>query len=131
MTKAPEASETPELPELPSGDNRVREITVGDLATKIAQDAASNAPLLLLDVREKWERDLCTLPHSLHIPCAEILNRAEELSPDSEIIVFCHHGYRSFQTCCVLQHLGFDKVRNLKGGIEAWAQEIDTKMSRY
>jgi len=88
-------------------------------------------PPLLLDVREDWERQICHLEHSLHIPMGELEFRAEELDPDTEIVVYCHHGVRSATVVHYLQRLGFRDVKNLAGGLARWARMVDPTMRQY
>src|SRR5689334_20921735 len=81
----------------------------------------------LLDVRNPDEYALCNLGGHL-IPFAELLTRIHELNPDQHIIVHCHAGGRSRRATEVLMNQGFKKVSNLRGGITAWANEIDPSM---
>lgn len=100
----------------------------------LAERQKRGDPLVLIDVREGWERQICTFPGSVHCSLSEwSLHNQETLceSKDCEIVVFCHHGYRSLQACLLLQRQGFTDVMNLKGGIDAWAQEVETDMPRY
>ena len=53
------------------------------------------------------------------------------LNPEDEVIVYCHTGVRSFHVGKFLEHNGFKNVANLRGGIEAWAREVDKTMARY
>jgi rhodanese-related sulfurtransferase len=87
---------------------------------------------LLLDVRQDWETKLCRLDNSIHIPIEEIELRVEELSPDDEIVVYCHQGVRSAAVAQYLreQH-GFKNVKNLAGGLDFWARSVDPGMRRY
>jgi rhodanese-related sulfurtransferase len=89
-------------------------------------------PPTLLDVREEWETKLCRLENALHIPIEEIEFRADELNPDDEIVVYCHQGVRS---AAVAQYLrerrGFERVKNLQGGLDFWARSVDPTMRRY
>lgn len=87
--------------------------------------------LLLLDVREPSERQYCAIDGSTHIPMGEIPARMGELDPDKEIVVYCHHGMRSFQVAAFLMGRGYDKVINLAGGIDAWSLTIDPDVPRY
>jgi sulfur-carrier protein adenylyltransferase/sulfurtransferase len=103
------------------------EITPGDL--KAALDRRQ-APLLL-DVRQDWETRLCRLPNAVHIPIEEIELRVEELNPQDDIVVYCHQGVRSAAVAEYLRSLGFARVRNLSGGLDAWARTIDPTMRRY
>ncbi len=87
--------------------------------------------LLLLDVREPWERELAVIDPSVHIPMNEIADRASELPKDREIVVYCHGGTRSAMVAGYLEHNGFSSVANLSGGIEAWSVDVDPKVPRY
>jgi rhodanese-related sulfurtransferase len=93
----------------------------------------SENPPLLLDVREPWEFARCHIAGSELIPMQQIPLAAEqaELDPTREIVVICHHGIRSRQVAYYLEHLGFTKLINLEGGVEAWAQDVDPTMERY
>lgn len=88
-------------------------------------------PPVLLDVREDWETRLCRLPNAVHIPIEEIERRVEELDPEDEIVVYCHQGVRSAAVARWLEGLGFRSVRNLAGGLDAWARTVDPTMRRY
>src|SRR5256712_4909168 len=87
---------------------------------------------LLLDMRQDWETKLCRLENAVHIPIEEIELRTEELNPDDEIVVYCHQGVRSAAVAAYLreQH-GFKNVKNLAGGLDAWARSVDPAMRRY
>ncbi|MBI4611542.1 MAG: sulfurtransferase [Candidatus Rokubacteria bacterium] len=88
-------------------------------------------PLVLLDVRQGWELQLCRLPGAVHIPIEEIEFRTEELNPEDDIVVFCHQGIRSAAVAHYLRGLGFRKAVNLAGGLDLWAQTVDPSMRRY
>ncbi|HUW98166.1 MAG TPA: rhodanese-like domain-containing protein [Acidiferrobacter sp.] len=87
--------------------------------------------VVLLDVREPWERNLCSLPNSLHAPMQQIPATIASLDPEKEVIVYCHTGIRSFHVGKFLEHNGFKNVANLAGGIARWAQAVDPTMARY
>jgi rhodanese-related sulfurtransferase len=93
-------------------------------------DGARPAPLVL-DVREPWEHDVCSIAGSQLIPMQEIPVRVAELPRERDIVVFCHHGMRSLQVAAFLARAGFDKVLNLAGGIAAWAEQVEPSMARY
>jgi len=99
-----------------------------ELQERLAKEAGS---LVFLDVREPWEYDICHISGSLHIPMGEIHTRLDELNTEHEWVVVCHHGMRSYQVAVYLQQNGFSKVINLAGGVDAWAVQVDLKMSRY
>ena len=91
---------------------------------------ANDRPVLV-DVRETWETKLCRLENALHIPIEEFEVRAEELNPADDIVVYCHHGVRSAAVADYLRQLGYPRVRNLAGGLDAWASSVDRSMRRY
>lgn len=87
--------------------------------------------LVLLDVREPEEVLLARLPGALHIAMGEVPGRLHELDPDSEIVVFCHHGIRSASVAQFLAQREFAHVVNLAGGIDAWSASVDRSVPRY
>ena len=86
---------------------------------------------VLLDVREPYEYSLCHLESSTLIPVEELPDRMGELSKESELVVYCHVGIRSALAVKQLRHAGYRNVRNLLGGIDAWARDVDTTMPIY
>ena len=86
---------------------------------------------VLVDVRDDWETKLCRLDNALHIPMEELEFRTEELNPADDIVVYCHHGVRSAAVADYLRRLGFTRVRNLAGGLDAWALTVEPGMRRY
>ena len=100
-------------------------------ALKSWLDDASRAKPVLLDVRETWEFELCKLSGSTLVPMSTIQGRLDELNRDAETVVICHHGGRSMQVALFLERQGFGRVFNLTGGVDAWAQTVETTMARY
>ena len=88
-------------------------------------------PPVLLDVREDWEIEMCSLPGIKHIPMHLVPERAGEIDRDAELVVICHHGVRSMQVAMFLERQGFSSLYNLSGGVAAWADEVDSSMRRY
>ena len=86
---------------------------------------------LLIDVREKWEFDICHLEDSTLIPMRQIPEALDNLDPEQHTVVICHSGIRSQQVCIYLEHAGFNNVWNLTGGVHAWATQIDRRMATY
>jgi len=105
-----------------------KEITPQQLAPLLEQDAAA---LLLLDVREPWEWNLVHIEGATHMPMHLVPLRHNELPDDKLIVTICHHGVRSLQVGAFLQHVGFDRVVSLQGGIDAWSAMIDPSLPRY
>ena len=102
-----------------------KQITVQELNTQL-----ENNKLKLLDVREKFELNICSINNSIHIPMQEIGTRINELSDNLEYAVICHSGVRSYHTCEFLYNNGFI-VYNVIGGIDEWASSVDYGMKRY
>jgi len=91
----------------------------------------SRAKPVLLDVREAWELERCALDNITWIPMRDVQLRVDELDPDKDIVVICHHGVRSFYVARYLEQQGFTNVYNLSGGVEKWARHIDPNMPTY
>jgi sulfur-carrier protein adenylyltransferase/sulfurtransferase len=86
---------------------------------------------LIVDVREPFELNICRLAGARHVPMREIPQHVEELANDRGVLVLCHTGVRSLRVTEWLREQGLDKVSNIRGGIDAWAREIDPQMMRY
>ncbi|MGA8664625.1 MAG: rhodanese-like domain-containing protein [Thermoplasmata archaeon] len=104
------------------------ELTPEEVAEKMR---ARPSELVLLDVREPWERGLAVIEPSLHIPMGEVPTRVAELPKDRLIVVYCHGGMRSALIAGYLEGHGFASVANLSGGIDAWSTDVDPKVPRY
>jgi rhodanese-related sulfurtransferase len=87
-------------------------------------------PTAILDVREPWEHEICAIPGARLIPMDQLVARVGEIDPKREIIVHCHHGQRSAAVVEWLRRQGIPAV-NLRGGIDAWAVEVDPTLARY
>ena len=108
---------------------QVPEISVQEL--KKRQDAG-DAPFIL-DVRMPYEQEIANLGAPLLIPVDDLENRLGELEAhrDDEIVVHCKSGRRSARAVKLLQEKGYDNVKNLKGGILAWSEEVDSSVPTY
>jgi adenylyltransferase/sulfurtransferase len=87
--------------------------------------------VLLLDVREPLEWNICRIEGAVLIPLGQLPSRLSELDPSKLVVTQCHTGIRSYRALEVLEAAGFSRVRNLRGGIEAWAVEVEPEMPRY
>ena len=106
----------------------IRQLTVSELKERL--EKGSN-DFVVIDVREPWEIAVCALPVAVSIPMRAIPARYPELSKDTELVLMCHHGVRSQHVAQFLESVGFDKLSNLVGGINAWAIQIDPAMAKY
>ncbi len=86
---------------------------------------------VLIDVREPHEFQICTIPGARLIPLGELPKRVHELSSSGEIIAHCKSGMRSAKAVEFLKQAGFPKVRNMKGGILAWSDQVDPSVPKY
>ena len=86
---------------------------------------------VLLDVREPHEYEIVRVEGSKLIPLSELHLRTNELDTADTIVTYCHHGQRSLQAIKTLEYFGFKKLKHLRGGIDAWACEVDPEMARY
>ncbi len=111
----------------PKTKEAMKEVTVQEL--KALKD--SNASFQLIDVREPYEYDICNLDGEL-IPQGDIPHSVDKISKDTQVILQCRSGSRSGNMVKWLEiNHGFTNLYNLKGGILAWAKEIDTSMPTY
>ena len=105
----------------------MKEVTVQEL--KALMD--SKADFQLIDVREPHEYDICNLGGEL-IPQAEIPHNVDKISKTKQVVIHCRSGARSGNMVKLLEtNAGMTNLYNLKGGILAWAKEIDTSMPTY
>lgn len=100
-------------------------------ATALRDELARNPALVVLDVREPFEVAIASIAGSRFVPLHQLPARLGELDGRADIVALCHHGVRSAQALEVLRAAGFSHVRNLTGGIDAWAREVDRTMPRY
>ena len=105
----------------------IKEITVTELKNKFD----NNEDFMLLDVRNIQEVLYSKIEKSIHIPMNEIQERINELDSNKEIIIQCKSGKRSARVCEYLMTQNFNNVKNLSGGIIAWADEIDNSIHVY
>jgi molybdopterin/thiamine biosynthesis adenylyltransferase/rhodanese-related sulfurtransferase/molybdopterin converting factor small subunit len=136
----PVCGESPTLRELidyeefcgvgPAGDGAVEgidEISVHDLAR--ARERGEE--MTVLDVREPHEWAICHIEGARLLPLSELPARMHELDPARTYYVHCKTGVRSAKAIDQLRQAGFARLKNLRGGIKAWAEEIDPRMPTY
>jgi rhodanese-related sulfurtransferase len=87
--------------------------------------------VLLLDIREPWERDQALIQPSLFIPMEEVPDRLDEIPQDATVVVYCHHGMRSYVVADYLEQRGFPRVLSLQGGIDGWSTLVDPSVPHY
>ena len=102
------------------------DVTASELATRMKADH-----LVLLDVREPHELQISALPGAVNIPLGSLASRLSELDSAEEMVVFCKSGTRSARALELLRSAGFKKAKNLQGGINAWARQVDHSLPIY
>ena len=113
----------------PTADAELPEITPTEVVARLEE----GDDLTIIDVREPHEWDIVNLEDrgAKLIPLGELEERMNELDPADEIVLQCRSGGRSARALRTLKDAGFGKLYNLKGGILAWADEIDSTMPKY
>jgi sulfur-carrier protein adenylyltransferase/sulfurtransferase len=103
------------------------DISAPDLASRLS----AVQPPLLLDVREPHELQISALSGAVNIPLGVLAARLSELDSAREMVVLCKAGTRSARALELLVSAGFRRVKNLQGGINAWAREVDPELPVY
>ena len=104
----------------------MREITVAELKSMMDE----KKDFQLIDVREPHEFEIAQMGGEL-IPMGDVMDNVDRIAKDKPVIVHCRSGARSGAIVNALEVNGFTNVFNLKGGILAWANEIDTSLTKY
>ena len=106
----------------------MQEITAAELKKKLD----SNEDFQLIDVRQPDEYDFARIEGAKLIPLGDIVRRMDEIDASKETILQCKSGGRSAQAIMMMQRAGFTgDLKNLKGGITAWSNEIDPSIPKY
>jgi adenylyltransferase/sulfurtransferase len=103
------------------------EVTPADLRQRLD----GGEKLLLIDVREPWEYDICRIEGAKLIPMGTIPANLQSLDTDDDVICYCHRGMRSLDVVVWLRNQGVEGAKSLAGGIERWSLEIDPQVPRY
>jgi len=92
---------------------------------------AENPALFVLDVREPHEISICAIDGTYKIPLGQLAERYAEVPADQPVVVHCKLGGRSAQAVEFLQSKGYSDIKNLAGGIIAWADTVDDRLQKY
>ncbi|PYT58609.1 MAG: rhodanese [Acidobacteria bacterium] len=103
------------------------EITPAELKGRLN----SGEKLVLVDVREPWEQEICRIEGARLVPLGALAASVNTLPDVDEVICYCHHGMRSLDAAAWLRFQGFEKAKSLAGGIERWSLEVDPNVPRY
>lgn len=113
-----------------SNIKKINFMSVDELATLQSKDN-----ILIVDVRQEWEREICHIPHSIHVSLNDLQKQGTlELIKNSQkfvIVLYCKAGSRSEQAVSFLQEQGINNTYSLRGGILEWAKKIDQTLAVY
>ncbi len=114
----PDAAEPNDLPEM---------------SVTEAEALMASAPqdVIALDVRDLHEWEICRIDGAVHIPLVRLPSSLDRLDRSKTVLVYCLAGSRSRKAQRVLREHGFERVINMRGGIRAWARQVDTAMPVY
>jgi rhodanese-related sulfurtransferase len=101
------------------------------LPSEVKQRLDSGENLLLVDVREPWEFEICRIEGAKLIPMGSVPANLQSLDTDEDVICYCHHGVRSMDVAVWLRGQGVEHAKSLAGGIDRWSAEIDPCVPRY
>ncbi|MCS5591428.1 MAG: rhodanese-like domain-containing protein [Gammaproteobacteria bacterium] len=104
---------------------------IQDLPPEAFKANLDNPNTILIDVREDWEFDLCSIKGAQLMPMSTIAQTYTKFDKDSNLAIYCHHGVRSMRVIHFLQSQGYENLINLQGGIDAWSSEIDSSVAKY
>lgn len=105
----------------------MKEVNVSELEKGLHENE-----MVLIDIRESYERDIAKIDQAEHIPMGDILDRASEIPRDKKVVIHCRSGQRSAAVIDALEkEHSFENLYNLQGGILAWSDEIDSSLTKY
>jgi rhodanese-related sulfurtransferase len=107
--------------------DRKIQMTPGELA----QGLREGVPLRVLDVRSREEWEHTHLAEATHVTQELVQEILNDWAKDTPMVLYCHRGQRSMDAAAYFIGHGFTNVRSLKGGIDAWSLEVDSKIPRY
>ena len=105
------------------------ELEITPTAVKARLDRGEK--LVLVDVREPWEYEVCRIEGAKLVPLGALASSVKTLPDVDEVICYCHHGMRSLDAAAWLRFQGIEKAKSMAGGIERWSLEVDSKIPRY
>ncbi len=99
-------------------------------AKELEQEIGTQSNLLVVDVREPHELEIGHIDGSVLIPLGQLPSRMTELADDQAIVTLCHRGIRSMHALGILRAAGYQNVRSLQGGIDAWSTPVESSSPR-
>jgi adenylyltransferase/sulfurtransferase len=99
--------------------------------TEVKRKMDAGEKFTLIDVREPHEYRIASIPGAQLIPLGEFPKRVGEFDPEADVVIHCKSGMRSAKACGIMRQAGFKHVRNMKGGILAWSDQVDRSVPKY
>ncbi len=103
------------------------ELSPSEFKVAIEQDPAA----VLVDVREQFEWNICYIDGARLLPASTLEPSNSGLDKEATIYLYCYKGQRSKTALKELWSAGYKNIKNLKGGIDLWAEEVDPDMPQY
>ena len=113
----------------PAQETKVNEGEIEVTEVKAKLDRGDR--FVLIDVREPHEYRICSIAGAKLIPLGEFPQHVGEFDPEADIVIHCRSGVRSAKACGILRQAGFQRVRNMRGGILAWSDQVDPSVPKY
>ena len=103
---------------------------VSEIAPRDLRERLARQEVILIDVREPWEAEICSIEGGILVPMRSLPQRLQEIPENKPVALYCHHGVRSLMAAGFMAQHGYDAL-SLAGGIARWAEEIEPDMARY
>jgi sulfur-carrier protein adenylyltransferase/sulfurtransferase len=114
---------------IPAQEPKVTESEIDVTEVKAKLDRGDN--FVFIDVREPHEYQIAKIPGAKLIPLGEVAKHLDEFDKSADIVIHCKSGMRSAKACGIFRNAGFEHVRNMKGGILAWSNQVDPTVPKY
>jgi adenylyltransferase/sulfurtransferase len=116
------------VPETATPGANPDEVSIQDVKRVLGDKSSS---IRVIDVREADEYEIARIPGVPLFPLSTLPQRFTELDPNQQIYIHCKSGKRSMKALDFLRQQGFKYIKSVKGGIEAWSDEIDSSVPKY
>lgn len=98
---------------------------------KNLKEKLDSGTVVLIDVREPHELDICKIDKAVNIPSSELESRFGEIPKESDVVVMCRSGGRAKKAIEFLESKGYTNLTNLQGGILSWIDDVDQSLQKY
>ena len=102
-----------------------------EITPQVVAEQLKGGEIKLLDVRSPEEYEITNIPGSTLVDGNLAQEIVESWPKDTAIVTLCHHGIRSLDAAAYIKGHGFENVKSMKGGIDAWSIQVDPSVARY